>query len=744
MKKYAFAAACLFSAVTISAQQRENDSLRTVNVGEISVIATRATEKTPFTQTTVSKQEIEKNNFGQDIPILLQTTPSVVATSDAGNGIGYTSIRIRGTDASRINVTTNGIPMNDAESCTVFWVNTPDFVSSLSDIQIQRGVGTSTNGAGAFGGTIDMQTGTSASKPYLGADFSYGSYNTHKESIKLGTGVLGKHWSFDARLSNIMSDGYRDRASADLKSYFVQALYSSPKSTVKFLTFSGNERTYHAWDGLDSETLKENRKYNPNGEIKDDNGNVIGFYDNQIDKYKQTHYQLHFKHILSASWRMNLAAHYTDGYGYYEEYKNDRTLVEYGIDGDKSDLVRRKCVSSDFVGGIFSFEYQKDKFSTIIGGGYNQYVNDHYGRVLWLEKSNGTTPINHEYYRNQSNKYDGNIYARANLTLKDRIDLYADVQYRYVKYTINGINDKYDWLSASPQKLNVDNQFNFVNPKVGINWRINPSNRVYLSVAMAHKEPTRNNYTDNLFNANPKPERLIDYELGYSLRKGIVDFGANLYYMDYKNQLVLNGQVNEIGEMVTENVDKSYRTGIELTASITPIDWFSWSANATFSRNKIKNYSHYLSDVDEDWNEIYTEEGTMSQTIQNLGNTSIAFSPNIVANSIFSFNYKGFDAQLQTQYVSKQYLNNAEQEDCTLRAYCTTNLNLAYTIKTKTVKSITFGVAVYNMFNSEYETNGYASGYAVYNGNELQYTSNYAAYYPAAKINALGRISFTF
>lgn len=744
MKKYALAAVCLLSAVKLSAQLRENDSLRTVNVGEISVIATRATEKTPFTQTIMGKQEIEKINFGQDIPILLQTTPSVVATSDAGNGIGYTSIRVRGTDASRINITTNGIPMNDAESCTVFWVNTPDFAASLSDIQIQRGVGTSTNGAGAFGATIDMQTGTSASKPYLAADLSYGSYNTHKESIKLGTGLLGNHWSFDARLSNIMTNGYRDRASADLKSYFVQALYTSPKSTIKFLTFSGNEETYHAWDGIDRETIEQDREYNPNGEIKDENGKVIGFYDNQIDKYKQTHYQLHFKHILSTSWRMNLAAHYTDGHGYYEEYKNKRTLIEYGIEGNKSDLVRRKYVSSDFVGGIFSFEHSKDRFNAIIGGGYNQYVNNHYGRVIWLKNSNGTTPVNHEYYRNQANKYDGNIYARANLSLGEKIDLYADMQYRYVKYTIDGINDKYDWNSGSPQKLSVNDCFNFLNPKAGINWRINSSNRIYLSVAMAHKEPTRNNYTDNFLTVLPKHERLIDYEFGYTLKKGMVDFGANLYYMDYKDQLVLNGQINEIGEMVTENVGKSYRAGLELTGTITPVDWFSWQANATFSRNKIKNYSHYLTDVDEDWNEIYTESGTVSQTVQNLGNTSIAFSPNIIANSILSFNYKGFDAQLQTQYVSKQYLNNAEQEDCTLSAYFTTNLNLAYTIKTKTVKSITFGVAVYNMFNSEYETNGYASGYAVYNGNELQYTSNYAAYYPAAKINALGRISFTF
>ena len=275
MKKYALAAVCLLSAVKLSAQLRENDSLRTVNVGEISVIATRATEKTPFTQTIMGKQEIEKINFGQDIPILLQTTPSIVATSDAGNGIGYTSIRVRGTDASRINITTNGIPMNDAESCTVFWVNTPDFAASLSDIQIQRGVGTSTNGAGAFGATIDMQTGTSASKPYLAADLSYGSYNTHKESIKLGTGLLGNHWSFNARLSNIMTNGYRDRASADLKSYFVQALYTSPKSTIKFLTFSGNEETYHAWDGIDRETIEQDREYNPNGEIKDENGKVI-------------------------------------------------------------------------------------------------------------------------------------------------------------------------------------------------------------------------------------------------------------------------------------------------------------------------------------------------------------------------------------------------------------------------------------------------------------------------------------
>lgn len=746
MKRYtAVLAVLLMSTNSVFAHRNMQDTVKNINVEEVQVVATRATNTTPIAHTDVTKEEIQNRNYGQDIPFILSSTPSVLTTSDAGNGIGYTTIRVRGTDGTRINITSNGIPMNDAESCTLFWVNTPDFASSLKGIQIQRGAGTSTNGSGAFGASIDMETEISGLKPLAEVNISYGSYNTQKETIKLGTGVLGKHWYFDGRLSNIMSDGYRERASADLKSYFLQGTYLSSRTTLKFITFGGQEKTYHAWDGLDKETLGNNRKYNPNGEIKDDNGNVIGFYDNQIDKYKQTHYQLHLKQIISSAWRANLGLHYTDGHGYYEEYKNKRNLIEYGIEGDKSDLVRRKIVSSDFGGVVFSFENSSDKFTTVIGGGYNQYVNNHSGRVIWVKESVGVAP-NHQYYKNQSNKYDGNIYAKTTWSIGKGVAIYADLQYRFVRYTIDGVSDKWDWRvdQGKLQDLSVDDKFNFFNPKAGINWNINSKNRVYASVAVAHKEPTRNNYTDNLQNQTPKAERLIDYEGGYTFQNDIFNFGANFYFMEYKDQLVLNGQVNEIGEMVSENVEKSYRTGIELSAGAKITNWLYWNANATLSSNKIKGYTEYLSNVNLDWEEIYNSDGTLSQTTQYKDKSTIAFSPATIFNNSFSVNHKGLNVSLNTQYVSKQYLNNGEHEDCILDDYCVNNLNINYTIHPKGIKSIKFGVAIYNLFDTKYETNGYASGYAVYDGAKLSYISNYAAYYPAAGINALGHISFTF
>ncbi|MBE6333483.1 MAG: TonB-dependent receptor [Bacteroidales bacterium] len=745
MKRYAVLAALMMSANGVFASKSAQDTVKNISVNEVQVIATRATNTTPIAHTDVSKEEIQNRNYGQDIPFILSSTPSVLTTSDAGNGIGYTSIRVRGTDGTRINISSNGIPMNDAESCSLFWVNTPDFASSLKGIQIQRGAGTSTNGSGAFGASIDMETEISGLKPLAEVNISYGSYNTQKETIKLGTGLLGNHWYFDGRLSNIMSDGYRDRASADLKSYFLQGAYLSSRTTLKFITFGGQEKTYHAWDGLDKETLESNRKYNPNGEIKDENGNIVGFYDNQIDKYKQTHYQLLLKQIISSSWRANVGLHYTDGHGYYEEYKNKRNLIEYGIEGDKSDLVRRKIVSSDFGGVVFSFENSGDKFNTVIGGGYNQYVNQHSGRVIWVKDNNGVAP-DHLYYKNKSHKYDGNIYAKTTWSVGRGVAIYADMQYRYVHYTIDGVSDKWDWRTdqGKLQELNVDDKFNFFNPKAGINWDIDTKNRLYASVAVAHKEPTRNNYTDNLQNQTPKAERLIDYEAGYTFQNRVFNFGANFYYMDYKDQLVLNGQVNEIGEMVSENVENSFRTGVELSAGAKITNWLYWDANATLSSNKIKGYTEYLSDVNQDWEEIYTTDGTLSQTTQYKEKSTIAFSPTTIFNNTFNINYKGLNIALHTQYVSKQYLNNGEHSDCTLDAYCVNNLNVNYTIKPKGIKSIKFGVAIYNLFNTKYETNGYASGYAVYEGDKLSYTSNYAAYYPAAGINALGHISFNF
>lgn len=738
----------LCTGTFVFAQHASTDSLQQVALEEVQIVSTRATAKTPVAFTDVKKEQIAKQNFGLDIPFLLTSTPSVLTTSDAGAGIGYTSIRVRGTDATRINITTNGIPMNDAESHSIFWVNTPDMASSLEDMQVQRGAGTSTNGSGAFGASINMRTQGIPAKAYAEILGSYGSFNTHKETFKVGTGILNNHWAFDARISNISTDGYRDRATADMTSYFLQGGYYAENTRIKFITFGGNEKTYHAWDGISKEDLKNNRKYNPNGAIKDANGDVIGFYDNQIDKYKQTHYQLLLDHTFTPAWKLNVALHYTDGDGYYEEYKNTRKLIEYGLEpftvnGEtikKVDLVRRKSVESGFGGGIFSLNYKNERLDAAIGGGANYYENDHYGHVIWVKNYIGNLNPDHEYYRNTGKKTDGNIYAKANYDIGYGFNLYADLQYRYINYKINGNNDKWD-DTATPerlQRLDINEKFNFFNPKAGIFWQINPNHSAYASFSVAQKEPTRNNYTDGLFEELPKAEKMFDYELGYTYRNSRFTAGVNLYYMDYTDQLVLNGKVNEIGEPMAENVKDSYRMGIELTAGIKLLEWLRWDVNATWSKNRIKNYTAYYSTWDSNWNEY-------DQTAVAMGTTPIAFSPSFMAGSLFSFDYKGWEATFQSQYVSRQYLDNTGNEINSIDPYFVNNFHVGYSFKLKGFKNIHVGATVYNLFNEKYETNGYSASSALYDPEKGTTTINHnPMYYPMAGTNVLFNVALKF
>lgn len=756
-RKAMMLAGILCTGTAAFAQSAPKDSLQYVALEEVQIVSTRATAKTPVVFTDVNKDQIKKLNFGQDIPFLLTSTPSVLTTSDAGSGIGYTSIRVRGTDATRINITTNGIPMNDAESHSIYWVNTPDMASSLEDMQIQRGVGTSTNGAGAFGASINMRTQGTPSKAYAEVAGSYGSFNTHKETVKVGSGLLNNHWAFDARVSNIQSDGYRDRASSDLKSYFLQGGFYGENTSVKLITFGGKEQTYHAWDGISKEMLKTNRRYNPNGAIKDDNvnkGNTIGFYDDQMDNYRQTHYQLLVNHTFSPAWSMNVALHYTNGFGYYQEYKNGRSLIEYGlspytIEGtvyEKSNLVRQKLVDSDFGGGIFAFNYKNSRLDAAIGGGLNYYTNDHYGKVLWVKNYIGDLSADHEYYRNTGRKTDGNIYAKANYELGGGFNLYADMQYRYIKYKIDGNNDKWDWTVTPqrPQKLDINEDFSFFNPKAGVFWQINRSNNIYASFGVAQKEPSRNNYTDGLFTQFPKPEKMFDYELGYTYRNERFIAGANLYYMDYTDQLVLNGRLNDIGEPMAENVKDSYRMGIELTAGVKLASWLRWDVNATWSKNRIKNYVEYVSDYNESWKELWT------QTARHLGTTPIAFSPSFMAGSLFSFDHKGWEASFQSQYVSRQYLDNSGSRENSLDAYFVSHLHAGYTFSAPYTKGITVGATVYNLFNATYETNGYSQTAAIYatdsQGDKTGEATIYndPRYYPMAGTNVLFNVTLRF
>lgn len=753
------AVALLGAGVTVHAQTSAKDSMKVVNLQEVQVVSTRATAKTPVAFTNVKKEQISKQNFGQDIPFLLSTTPSVLTTSDAGTGVGYTAIRVRGTDATRINVTANGIPMNDSESHAIFWVNTPDFASSLEDMQIQRGAGTSTNGSGAFGASINMRTQSISSKPYAEVSGSYGSFNTHKETVKVGTGLLNKYWAFDARLSNIQSDGYRDRASSDLKSYFVQGGYFGENTTIKFITFGGKEKTYHAWDGISKEQLENDRTYNPNGVILDDNkgkGNPIGFYDDQMDNYRQTHYQLLFNHIFSPAWNLNIAFHYTNGFGYYQEYKNGRSLEEYGLKPfylpgnsepqEKTNLVRQKLVDSDFGGGIFSLNYQNGKLNASFGGALNRYSNDHYGKVLWVKNYTEQLAPDHEYYRNNGGKTDGNVYLKANYQLTGGLSAYADLQYRYIHYTIDGDNDKWDFTATPPhlQRLDVRENFSFFNPKAGLFWQINPNHSAYASFSVAQKEPTRNNYTDGMFEEHPTAEKLLDYELGYTYRNEWFTAGVNLYYMDYTDQLVLNGKTNDIGEAMAENVKDSYRMGIELALGVKFNDWLRWDINGTWSKNRIKNYVGYVYDqslVNGVTDDLWT------QTAIEGGNSPIAFSPSFIGNSLITLGSNGLEISFQSQYVSRQYLDNFGTKDNSLDAYFVNHLSASYSFQTRYTKGITIGATVYNLFNTKYETNGYSQSVALYeNGDKTKpYVIKHdPRFYPMAGTNILAHITFRF
>lgn len=750
MKKTFLTTAALVSAscAALAATAPKADTAKVVRLQNVEVTATRATKSTPVAFTNVSKQQIAELNHGKDIPFLVSSTPSVLTTSDAGAGVGYSAMRVRGTDATRINVTANDIPMNDAESHSIFWVNTPDFASSLEDIQIQRGVGTSTNGAGAFGASVNMRTQRFSMNPYAEMSGTYGSFNTNKETFKVGSGLIGGHWNFDARFSHIASDGYRDRASSKLHSYFAQAGYFGGQTSVRFITFGGKECTYHAWDGISKTDLTDNRKYNPNGEIKRD-GKVIGFYDDQTDNYRQTHYQLIWDQGIGANWHWNLGLHYTDGFGYYQEYKNARTLKEYGLEpfmvGDnkvkKSSLVRKKNVDSGFGGAVFSLNFAKGSLNTTFGGSFNSYANDHYGNVIWVENYLLPLDPSHEYYRNKGKKNDFTIYWKASNTLWQSLRLYADMQYRHIGFKINGDNDKWDW-TASPehlQVLNVDEKFDFFNPKVGLIYDFNKHNTAYASFSVAQKEPTRNNYTDGLFTVHPKAEKLFDWEAGYTFSSDRFTAGVNFYYMKYKDQLVLNGKLNEIGEAMAENVPDSYRMGVELQAGVKITEWLRWDLNGTFSRNRIKDYVGYVSNYEAStWNDLYT------QTAVEKGNTTIAMSPSFIGNSVIAFNLKGFSAQFTSQYVSRQYLDNFENKEDSLDPYFVSHLNLAYTFKLPHVKAITVGCTVYNIFNEKYETNGYSQTCALVSADGSYKLSSDPRFYPMAGTNVLAHLTFSF
>lgn len=669
--------------------------------------AVRAGDKTPVAKTNLSKNEIAKRNIGQDLPFILNQTPSVVVNADAGNGIGYTGIRIRGTDASRINITLNGIPYNDAESQGTFLVNIPDFASSAGSIQVQRGVGTSTNGAGSFGGSINMSTNEVITKQGIELNSTAGSFHSFKNTFIFHSGIIAKNFTFDGRMSNIRSDGYIDRASSRLQSFYASTAFVTENNSLRLNVFSGKEKTYQAWNGIDENTLRTNRTFNSAGTEKPGQP-----YVNETDNYKQRHYQFFYNHKFNKFWKANAALFLTTGKGYYEQYKAGETLADYGLpnynDGGtvikKTDLVRRLWLDNNFYGSIFSFQYTNPGRQVIIGGGINQYNGDHFGEIISAVYQ-AAVPSKYRYYDNQATKSDYSAYAKWTEKLNDHWQTFLDLQLRSVNYTINGFKYNPDIV--------VDEHYTFFNPKAGITYSYK-NIQAYLSYGRAAKEPNRDDFESGS-TGQARPEKLNDFEAGFELKKRRSSIGINLYYMQYKDQLVLTGKINDVGAYTRTNIANSYRTGIEITGGVQVNKWLSATANLTLSENKVKDFTEYIDDYDNG-----------GQKINTYKKADIAFSPSVISGySIDILPFKNAELNIMGKYVGTQYLDNTSQKSRSLNDFYVQDVRIAYTWK----KSTLLFLQVNNLFSKKYEPNGYTFSY-IYGGEQT--TENY--YFPMAPV----------
>ncbi|MDP3435226.1 MAG: TonB-dependent receptor, partial [Bacteroidota bacterium] len=711
---------------------------------EVLVSATRVKEKTPVAFTTVEKSAIQDKNMGQDIPYLLGLTPSFVATSDAGTGVGYTNFRIRGTDLNRINVTVNGIPMNDAESHGTWWVDIPDLASSTDNIQVQRGVGTSTNGAAAFGATINLQTTTINKDAFAEYSTSAGSFGSMKHSFGLGSGIIKENFTFDARLSKISSDGFIDRASSDLKSFFLSGGYFTPNTILKVNIFSGLEDTYQAWNGVPSVRLNNDatgmQRYADHylysqkqvDEMVNSDSRTYNLYtyENEIDHYQQDHYQLLFSHKLNEVLHVNASLFYTAGNGYYEQFKENRKLADYlitppvygGETIKKSDLIRRKWLANDFYGTTFSVNRKLETNEFTFGGGYNVYDGNHFGKVIWARNA-GNSEMNHEWYRGTGLKKDFNVYAKYNYELVENLNLFADFQYRKIEYSIDGLDDDLRDLKQS-------HSFEFFNPKLGIYYQLNDQQNMYVNFARANREPNRSNYVDaDPDGKQPTFETLNDFEFGYKFNTSRLALGVNAYFMFYQNQLILTGEINDVGAPIMTNVDNSFRAGIELMAGMKLTEKLKWDVNVTLSKNKIKDFTDYVDDWDNG-----------GQIATALGTTDLAFSPEVIANSQISWMAaKGLNVSLQTYSVSKQYIDNTASDDRKLNGYLLNNLKMTYRVPQKFAKELNLHLMVNNLFDTEYENNAWVYSYVL--GGERFAMDGY---FPQAGIHFLVGLNMRF
>ena len=717
----------------------QSDSLSLYEIQRVEVTATRARRDTPIAFAELSREQIEQRNYGEDIPSLLANMPSVVISSESGTGIGATSFRVRGSDPTRINVTLNGVPMNDAETHSVYWYDTPNLASSIGSIQLQRGVGTSTAGTGAFGASLNMTSAPLASNFSGSASLSYGSFNTAKQELSLSSGLLGGHWAVEGRLSHVASDGYVERASSNLSSYMLQAGYYNGNTMLKLLSFGGVAKVYLTYTGLTSEQMAENRRYNPEGEIwgykPTADGSmeyaVVGFYDNHTDNYTQINNQLVASHIFNNRWRINATAHYTYGNGYYLNYKNDQKLAKYGITPidiagsqvARTNLLRKKMMGNNFGGIVASTTYTSNRLTLNIGLSASLYDGVHYGEIseLQLAPDYPTT----EYYRNYTSKWDASCFAKVDWQATKGLNLYADLQYRHITHIISGVNDNFDDTTGAMQQLDINRHYNFFNPKLGLHYTFCNDHSLYASAAVGQKEPTRNNFTDIREGEYPTAEKMLDIEWGYGYDTSAVNLSLNFYYMLYRDQLVQTGELSDTGELLSRNVDSSFRRGIELAVSANVTKWLSLGGNATLSQNFIDDYVDYID------GEAFSR-----------GRTTIAYSPAVTAGTFIDLHTHGFAAKLSTRYVSKQYLTNGEYEDLALPRYCVSDLDISYSFSTKQTKRICLGVKIGNIFNARYCASGYGGSWL--EGPTLADRKSWACYFPQATISALGKVEVYF
>lgn len=721
------------AAQSTAPKSSEADSLRVTTLQELSVVGVRADKRTPMAYSNLGKKEIGKENLGRDIPFLLQSLPSVVFSSDAGTGIGYTSLRVRGVDATGINIMVNGIPLNDSESQAVFWVNMPDFASSLQELQLQRGVGTSSNGAAAFGASLNMRTDQIGLKPYATVSAGAGSFGTRRASIKVGTGRLGGRWTIDTRLSRVESAGYVDRASVDQYAYFLQASYATEATMLRYVTFGGKQITGIAWHGIEASDEKSyGRTYNPAGYMYTDAAGKAHYY-HDTDNYSQPHHQLILTHSFSPRLTLNLTAHYTAGFGYTDEFKANSSLKKYALKNyvdasgkqiKRADIIRRKYLDNDFYGVNAMLNWQQRNWQLSAGLSGNYYKGLHYGERRWISKYPEIIYPESRYYDNLAHKTDLSSFVKANWQLSEQLNLFADLQLRHIAYDVQGTLDKYSDATKGMRAIDLKKDFLFLNPKAGVYYQFTPQHHAFASVAVAQREPGRKIYTEgsNAGGAEPKAEHLIDYELGYGYRSHRLSLSAGLYYMSYRDQLVANGKISDVGEPLLENVDHSYRMGLELSASYRPTKWLRLDGALALSQSRIKDYHNFSTG----------EEVKYS-------NTPIGYSPEIVSSAAASLVFGSFEAGLTSQFVGKQYIDNTGSEARKLPAYHVAGLRMSYDLSLPGVKRMNLSLQVNNLFDAKYSSNGWTYFY-VDGGKEV----SHVGLYPQAGINFLLGTSLSF